>query len=90
MHSVKLLCVVQDEEQPKAEYAHDVSCEREQEQEEVAVVPPAYTVVHPRTVVIKILQEEMEYQRKEDESSGHLLSQHRRKTDLGIQIWRES
>lgn len=56
--------MVQDEEQPKTEDAHDVSCQREQEQEEVAVVPPAYTVVHPRTVVIKILQEEMEHGRK--------------------------
>lgn len=64
MYSVKLLCMVQDEEQPKTEDAHDVSCQREQEQEEVAVVPPAYTVVHPRTVVIKILQEEMEHGRK--------------------------
>lgn len=64
MYSVKLLCMVQDEEQPKTEDAHDVSCQREQEQEEVAVVPPAYTVVHPRTVVIKILQEEMVHGRK--------------------------
>lgn len=61
MYLVKLLCVVQDEEQPKAKDTHNVSCQREQEQEEVAVVPPAYAVVHPRTVVIKILQDEMDY-----------------------------
>lgn len=61
MHSVKLLCMVQDEEQPKAEDTHDVSCQREQEQEEVTVVSPTYTVVHPRTVVIEILQDEMKH-----------------------------
>lgn len=56
--------MVQDEEQPKPKDTHDVSCQREQEQEEVAIVPPAYTVVHPRTVVIKVLQQEVEHGRK--------------------------
>lgn len=64
MHSVKLLCVIQNEEQPKAKDTHDVSCQREQEQEEVAVIPSAYAVVHPRTMVIKILQDDMEDGRK--------------------------
>lgn len=76
MHLAKLLCVVQDEEQPKAKDAHDVSCEREQEQEEVAVVPPSYTVVHPRAVVIKILQNEMEHWRKGVWIFCHLLSEY--------------
>lgn len=61
MYLIKLLCVVQDEEQPEAKDAHDVSRQREQEQEEVAVVPPAYTIVHPWAVVIKILQDKMEH-----------------------------
>lgn len=43
-------------EQAKAEHSHDVSRQRQKEEEEVPVVPPADAVVHPRAVVIKVLQ----------------------------------
>lgn len=58
MHSVQLLGVVENEKQAEAKHAHYVSRQREQEQKEVTVIPPADTVVDPRTVMIKILQEE--------------------------------
>lgn len=56
MYSVQLLCVVENEEQAKAKHAHDVSRQRQQEQEEVAIIPPADTVINPRAVMIKILR----------------------------------
>lgn len=43
-------------EQAKAKHSHDVSREWQKEEEKVPVVPPADTVVHPWTVVIKVLQ----------------------------------
>lgn len=55
MHSVQLLGVVENEEQAEAKHAHYVSRQRDQEQEKVTVIPPADTVVNPRTVMIKIL-----------------------------------
>lgn len=58
MHSVQLLGVVENIKQAEAKHAHYVSRQRQQEQEEVTVVPPADTVVDPRTVMIKILQGE--------------------------------
>lgn len=58
MHSVQLLGVVENEEQAEAKHAHYVSCQGQQKQEKVSVVPSADTVVNPRTVMIKILQEE--------------------------------
>lgn len=47
-------------EQAKAKHSHDVSRQRQKEEEKVPVVPPADTVVHPRTVVIKVLQRRQE------------------------------
>lgn len=55
MHSVQLLGVVENEEQAEAKHAHYVSCQGQQKQEKVSVVPSADTVVNPRTVMIKIL-----------------------------------
>lgn len=55
MHTVQLLGVVEHEEQAEAKHAHYVSRQRDQEQEKVTVIPPADTVVNPRTVMIKIL-----------------------------------
>ncbi len=58
MHSVQLLGVVENEKQAEAKHSHYVSRQRDQEQKEVTVIPPADTVVDPRTVMIKILQGE--------------------------------
>lgn len=49
------MSVVEDEEQAEAKHRHDVRRQRQQEQEEVAVIPPANTVIHPGAVVVKIL-----------------------------------
>lgn len=56
MQTVNVLPMVEDEEQSKAKHGHDVSRQRQQEEEEVAVVPPTDTVVHPWTVVVKVLR----------------------------------
>lgn len=57
MWCVQLLAVVQDIDQAEAKYVHDVGGEREQEEEEIAIIPPTDAVVHPGTVVVKILRE---------------------------------
>ena len=48
--------MVVDVEQGQAEDTHHVEGERQQEEEEVTVVSPPHTVVHPRTVVVKCLK----------------------------------
>ena len=48
--------VIQDEEEAEAEHGHDVSRQGEEEEKEVAVVPPADAVVYPGTVVVEVLQ----------------------------------
>lgn len=55
MQAVNVLSMVEDEEEAEAEHGHDVSRQRQQEEEEVTVVPPADAVVHPRTVMVKVL-----------------------------------
>jgi len=52
---VQLLAVVQHEDQAEAKHVDDVHGQRQQEQEEVSVVPAADAVVHPRAVVVKVL-----------------------------------
>lgn len=56
MQVVNALPVVENEEQAEPEHGHDVSRQRQQEQEEVAVVSPADAVVHPRAVMVELLQ----------------------------------
>lgn len=58
MQAVNVLPVVQDKEQAESKHGHDVSCQRQEEEEKVAVVSPADAVIHPWTVVVKILQNE--------------------------------
>lgn len=55
VQAVDVLPVVEDEEEAEAKHGHDVSRQRQEEEEEVAVVSPADAVVHPRTVVVKVL-----------------------------------
>lgn len=55
VQAVNVLPMVEDEEQPKAKHSHDVGCQRQQEEKEVAVVSPADAVVHPRTVMVEVL-----------------------------------
>lgn len=55
MQAIDVLPVMQDKKQTEAKHGHDVSRQRQQEQEEVAVVPLADTVVHPWTVMVKLL-----------------------------------
>lgn len=56
MWRVQLLAVVQDINQAKAKYIHDVGGKWQQKKEEIAIIPPTNAVVHPRTVVVKILR----------------------------------
>lgn len=56
MQVVEVVAMTEYKEQAKAKHGHDVRCQRQKEEEEVSVVPPADTVVHPWTVVIKVLQ----------------------------------
>lgn len=55
MQAVDVLAVVEDKQQAEAKHGHDVSRQGQEEEEEVAVVSPADAVVHPRTVVVKVL-----------------------------------
>lgn len=50
--------MVKHEDEAQAEHANHVTGEGQQEEEEVAVVTPSDAVVHPRTVVVKILRGE--------------------------------
>ena len=56
VQAVNILPMVEDEEHAEAKHGHDVHRQREEEEEEVAIVPPADAVVHPRTVVVEVLQ----------------------------------
>lgn len=48
--------VVQDVYEAKGEDTDHVTCQRQQKQEEIAVVSPPDAVVHPRTVMVKVLR----------------------------------
>lgn len=50
--------MVEDKKQAKAKHSHDVGSQWQEEEEEVAVVPPTNTVVHPRAVVVEVLHYE--------------------------------
>lgn len=50
--------VVQDVYEAEGEDADHVSCQRQQKQEEVAVVSPPDAVVHPGTVMVEVLSGE--------------------------------
>lgn len=47
--------MVQDVYEAKGEDADHMNCQRRQKQEEVAVVAPPDAVVHPGTVMVKVL-----------------------------------
>lgn len=51
----QVILVVQDIHEAQGEHANHVNGERQQKQEEVAIVPPPDAVVHPRTVMVKVL-----------------------------------
>lgn len=65
MQVVHVAAMAEYEEQAKAKHSHDVSRQRQKEEEKVAVVPPPDTIVHPWTVVIKVLQ------RNQEEKKNH-------------------
>lgn len=46
---------MEDVQQAEAKHIHNVSSEREQEQKEVTIIPPANAVVHPWAVMVKLL-----------------------------------
>lgn len=50
------LPVVEDKDEAKGENSHHVDAQRQQEKEEVAVVPPSDAVVHPWTVMVEVLR----------------------------------
>lgn len=58
MQAVDVLSMVEDKKQAKAKHSHDVGSQWQEEEEEVAVVPPTNTVVHPRAVVVEVLHYE--------------------------------
>lgn len=58
VQAVDVLAMVEDEEQAEAKHGHDVGRQRQKEEEEVTVVPSTDAVVHPRAVVVKVLQYE--------------------------------
>lgn len=60
MGCVQLLLVVQDINQAETKHIDDVSSKRQQEEEEIAVIPPSDAVVHPRTMMVKILRGNIE------------------------------
>lgn len=60
MQVVDVAAMTEYKEQAKAKHSHDVSRQWQKEEEKVPVVPPADTVVHPWTVVIKVLQRNQE------------------------------
>ena len=47
--------MVQDVYEAEGEDTDHVNCQRQQKKEEVAVVAPPDTVVHPGTMVVKVL-----------------------------------
>lgn len=50
------LSVVQHKDEAEGENSHHVDTQRQQEEKEVAVVSPSNAVVHPWTVVVKVLR----------------------------------
>lgn len=55
MQAVDVLSMVEDKEQAEAKHSHDVCGQRQEEEEEVTVVPPADAVIHPWTVMVEVL-----------------------------------
>lgn len=55
MQAVDVLSMVENEEQAEAKHCHDVGRQRQEEEEEIAVVSPTNAVVDPGTVVVKVL-----------------------------------
>lgn len=55
MQCSQSLSVVEDKDEAEGENSHHVDAQRQQEEEEVAIVPPSNAVVHPGTVVVKVL-----------------------------------
>lgn len=55
VQAVDVLAMVEDKKQAEAKHGHDVGRQRQEEEEKVAVVPPADAVVHPGTVVVEVL-----------------------------------
>lgn len=67
--------MVEDIKEAKAKHTHDVRCQREEEEEEIAVVPATDTVVHPRAVMIKLLRaKEKQREASFDHSPASLVS----------------
>lgn len=56
MWCFQLVLVVQYINQAETKHVDDVGSEWQQEEEEIAVIPPSNAVVHPRTMVVKILR----------------------------------
>lgn len=52
--------MVEDVKEAKAEHTHNVRGQGKEEEEEIAVVPAANTVVHPGAVMIKFLRAKRE------------------------------
>lgn len=63
MQLPQLVHVVQDVYEAECEDGDHVKRQREQKEKEVAVVSPPDAVVHPRTVMVKVLGKEMRKKR---------------------------
>lgn len=49
---------MEDKNEAEGKNSHHVDAQRQQEEEEVAVVSPSDAVVHPGTVVVEVLRRE--------------------------------
>lgn len=54
----KALSVMEDKDEAERKNSNHVDAQRQQEEEEVAVVSPSNAVVHPGTVVVEVLRRE--------------------------------
>ena len=59
--SHKVIFVIQDIHQGQGKDAEHMKCQRYEKLEEVSVVTPSHTVVHPRTVMVKSLRRKISH-----------------------------
>ena len=79
----ELVSVVEDGEHAPGKATQDEDGEGSNEEEEVLVIPTTYAVVHPRTMVIKILPEKT----TQEEQHNNLASSHNMATHEGKGTW---
>lgn len=77
MVAVEALAVVQDVDQAKGKDGYHVRAQEDEEEKEVAVVPPADAVVHPGAVMVKRLHGKRTLQPQSlDQTSAQDVTKH--------------